>query len=424
MVIVSTDKVVPVPPGSRLDFTRQNPLQRLVDLVTRVRLATERHAYLTEHTQYLFPYETLELAGPAGAQWQELDPARQDNKGDIQKQLVRGFRTADAYLLRGWVSVGDWTGPFLRISYEGGPDSRLSGLANHQLGPAIKMWLKVGNRATPELLTVPYNPETSRYDVELWGYPGNDLARNLEGRGRVALDRGELLQRPDLIQGTFADLSFDGADDRVVTQVAPSHAMHPLRPLSLEIAWCDTGQRWWDSQEGANHHYQFNMIVRGRNHFLASGIRPSLYGGVGTTQFRALFANGLGPGLETMAQQFEVEGLGRELPPWGFDAFGRKSDSVRSEPFLAVDYMDLLMLKSDSGIGLHRHRDNQDIFLLLRGHATAVVGDWCKMPSRERCFEVRTLRERELVLVKPGSLHGLMNMTDTDVILLAFGGHD
>jgi mannose-6-phosphate isomerase-like protein (cupin superfamily) len=424
MMIVPTDRVVPVPPGTRLDFTRQNPLQRLIDLVTRVRLAAERHAYLTEHAQYLFPYEALELAGPAGSQWQEFDPTRQDNKADIQKQLVRGFRTSDAYLVRGWVTVGDWTGPFLRISYEGGPDSRLSGLANHRLGPAIKMWLKVGDRATLEPLTVPYNTESSRYDVELWGYPGNDLARHLEDRARAALDRGELLARPELIQGTLADLSFDLADDRVVTQIATGHTMHPLLPLSVEIAWCDTGQRWWDNQGGANHHYQFNMIVRGRNHYVSGGSRPSPYGGVGTSQFRSLFADGLGVGLESMTKHREVEGLGREVPPWGFDAFGRKADSVRSEPFLAVEHMDLVTLRSDSGIGLHRHRDNQDVFLLLRGHALAVVGDWCKMPSRERCFEVRTLRVGDVVLVKPGNLHGLMNTTDADVILLAFGGRD
>jgi len=416
MVIVPTDKVIPVPPGTRLDFTRQNPLQRLADLVTKVCLAAERHAYLTEHTQYLFPYESLELTGPEGAQWQDLDPTRQDDKADDQKQLVRGFCTADAFLARGWVTAGDWTGPFLRVSYQGGPDSRLSAAANHQLGPAIKMWLKVGDRATAEFLTVPYNPETNRYDVELWGYPGNDLTHHLDDRGRAAQDRGELLQRPDLIQGTLADLSSDEAGDRVVSQVAPSHTMHPLLPLSLEMAWCDRGHRCWDNQGGANYHYQFNMVVRGRDNYLVGGNRPSPYGGVGLSHHRTLFSN--------YGSFREVEGLGREIPPWSFDAFGRKADEVRSEPFLAVDYMDLVVLKSDGGIGLHRHRDNQDVFLLLRGHALAVVGDWCKMPNRERCFEVRTVGAGDLVLVKPGNLHGLMNTTDADVILFAFGGHD
>jgi len=416
MLILPADNVVPVPPGTALDFTRQNPLHRLVNLVCRVRLAAERHAYHTEHLQYLFPFESLELAGPSGSHWEELDPTRQDDKTDIQKQLVRGFRTSDAQLMRGWVSAGPWTGPFLRISYEGGPDSRLSHLSDHRIGPAIKIWLKVGDRDSSGLIAVPYNSETGRYEVELWGCTEQDLARHLGDREREALERGELLMRPDLIQGTLADLAFDDKKEPVASQIAPGHTMHPLRPLTLEIAWCDSTQKWWDNQGGLNHRYQFNMIARGRDNYLTGGNRPSPYGGVGTSHFRTLFASGLEPG--------EGEGLGRQVPTWGFDAFGRKSTSERPEPFLAVDSMDLVTLKCDSGIGLHRHRDNQDVFLLLQGHALAIVGDWCKLPSRERCFEIRTLRAGELVLIKPGQLHGLINTTDADVVLLTFGGQD
>jgi hypothetical protein len=29
-----------------------------------------------------------------------------------------------------------------------------------------------------------------------------------------------------------------------------------------------------------------------------------------------------------------------------------------------------------------------------------------------------------LVLVKPGSLHGLLNVTDSDIVVFASGGHD
>ena len=75
-----------------------------------------------------------------------------------------------------------------------------------------------------------------------------------------------------------------------------------------------------------------------------------------------------------------------------FDAFGQKSGQAREERFLAVDYMDLHIMKPNSGIGLHRHRDNQEIFFMVEGRGYMVIGDWCKMPSRERCFEVRTLR--------------------------------
>jgi hypothetical protein len=52
------------------------------------------------------------------------------------------------------------------------------------------------------------------------------------------------------------------------------------------------------------------------------------------------------------------------------------------------------------------------------------VGDWCKFPERERCVEVRTLRAGELAMLRGGNLHGLMNPTDEDTLLMMFGGYD
>ena len=56
--------------------------------------------------------------------------------------------------------------------------------------------------------------------------------------------------------------------------------------------------------------------------------------------------------------------------------------------------------------------------------ALMVVGDWCKQPTRERCFEVRTLRAGHFAMLKGGNLHGLMNATDVDISLFMFGGYD
>jgi Mannose-6-phosphate isomerase len=91
---------------------------------------------------------------------------------------------------------------------------------------------------------------------------------------------------------------------------------------------------------------------------------------------------------------------------------------------MAVDYMDLHILKPECGIGLHRHRDNQEVFLMLEGRAYMVIGDWCKMPQRERSFEVRSLRAGHFAMLKGGNLHGLMNATDEDIQLFMFGGYD
>jgi len=89
-----------------------------------------------------------------------------------------------------------------------------------------------------------------------------------------------------------------------------------------------------------------------------------------------------------------------------------------------VDYADLHLLKNNCGIGIHRHRDNQEIFFLLQGQAVMVTGDWYQFPDRERCFEVRSLRAGHFSMIKPGGLHGMMNATDSDILLLMFGGYD
>jgi hypothetical protein len=50
------------------------------------RLAAGRHYYLTDELQALVPFSHLTLAGPQGSDSDVLDPTRQDNKSDFQKQ--------------------------------------------------------------------------------------------------------------------------------------------------------------------------------------------------------------------------------------------------------------------------------------------------------------------------------------------------
>jgi quercetin dioxygenase-like cupin family protein len=86
--------------------------------------------------------------------------------------------------------------------------------------------------------------------------------------------------------------------------------------------------------------------------------------------------------------------------------------------------MDLHVLRPTCGIGIHRHRDNQEIFLMMEGQGLMVVGDWNKFSTRDRCFEARTMRSGDMALCKSGQLHALLNLTDTDVKLFMFGGYD
>src|SRR5262249_38473068 len=144
MEIMHSDSTFRVAPGTQPNYSANNPMLKLLGLMERVQFAAEREFYFMGQAQYLFPFDFLELYGPAAPNADVLDPMRQDDKTDFQKQNVRTFNTTDTHLVRGLATAGDWTGPFLRLSYRGGPDSRLSAAAGHQLGRQIKLWLRVG----------------------------------------------------------------------------------------------------------------------------------------------------------------------------------------------------------------------------------------------------------------------------------------
>lgn len=415
MTIVHSDTVMQVQPGTTPDYNNNNPLVKLFTIMETMQCAAERECYLADYTQYLIPFKHLDMYGPSGSDAGILDPTQQDNKTDFQKQNVRDFITTDAYVIRGWVTTGNWTGPFLRLSYRGGPDSVLSQAAQHHLGDRIQVQLKVGD-APFKSIGVPYNQASNRYEVELWGYPGNDLRDHLDDKGRAALDRGELQVHADLIHGSFDDFNRDDLEGRYMYEVAPTNTMHPILPLRLELAWTDQDARFWDSQNGANYHYEFNMPVRGWENYLGVGTSFNPHGGIGSLEYRNL--------ASVYGRYANTQDLTRYLQPWNFDAFGKKQHAQEVENFLAVDYMDLHLLKPFCGIGLHRHRDNQEVFLMMEGRGFMVVGDWCKMPERERCFEIRTLRAGHLAMLKGGNLHALMNPSDENISLFMFGGYD
>lgn len=415
MFIIHADTVVKVPPGTTPDYDRGNPLLKLMKLMERSQLAVEREYYLSEYLQYLFPYESLTFYGPQGGDADILDPTLQDNKTDFQKQNVRDFVSTDTVVTRGLVTAGNWTGPFLRISYRGGPDSRLSAFTNHQLGDKIKLWIKVAN-VGPVIIPVPYNPLSDRYEVEFWGYPGNDLDSLLDTKGLAALQRGELVVQTALVHGNINDFAREKLNDLYMVDVASGNSMHPILPLHIELAWTNFSEQIWDSQNGANYHYEFNMIQRGWDNFLGTGISANPHGGIGFLEYRNLMSN--------YGKYSGRNELGRQLNSWNFDAFAIKNHGNGFEPFFAIDYMDLHLLKARCGIGLHRHRDNQEMFLMMEGHGFMVIGDWLKMPQRERCFEIRTLRSGHFAMLKGGNLHALINATDEDISLFMCGGYD
>jgi hypothetical protein len=416
MKIAARDQVVPVPPGTDPDYNDENPLRRLVAIASDNRLAAGRLAYFQQdHLQTLLPIDSLTLYGPREPRQDVLDPRQQDFV-DFQKQNLKDFTLGDSRIDRGWVTVDEWTGAFLRVSYRGGPDSKLSQTSGHKLGESIRLHLKVGAAVTPEPLVAPYDEASDRYQIELWAYPGDDLRSRLDADARAAMDRGSVVVRRDLVQGSADAFRREALEGRATPGVSPQHAMHPTLPLRVELAWADHTLQHWDSNGGRNYAYEFSMTVRGWDNYLRVGSSLNPHGGLGTLEYRTLLSNYF---------EFKATGeLGRTPAPWSGDAFGSKDHGGRREPFLAVDYMDLHIVRADAGIGLHRHRDNQEIFMVLENEGIMVVGDWCELPGRDRAFELRYLPAGHFAMLKPGQLHGLMNPTDEDLPLLMFGGYD
>lgn len=397
------------------NYDVNNPLGSLLVAIARCDFAAGRESYLFDSVHYLVPFSKLELyEGSDGSG--VIDPRHQDNKEDFQKQNLRGYTSTDTFIARGWAIAGGKPVPFLRFEYNGEADSVLARKGQFRLGNTVRLWLKIGSVSAGEPLTVPRNDRTGRYEIEIWGYAGADLASVLMPDGRAAVRDGFIIARPDLIRGSATDFAREALSGKAVASVAPDATMHPLRPLHIQLAWSDSRGSLWDSQDGRNYDYEFSMVVRGLDNYLEVGTSHNPHGGTGRLEYRNLLSNYFG--------HRGSNELGRNLQPWNFDAHGSKDHNGRFEPFMAVDYMDLHVLGGDSGIGLHRHRDNSEIFFVSRGRGLMVVGDWCKMPQRDRAFEVRTLREGHFAALRGGQLHALMNATDEPMQLLMFGGYD
>lgn len=403
-----------------INYNVRNPLEKLMATMEEAYFFAEHlDYYLSDSLQFLFPFVDLQLYGPAGTDIDILNPVNQDNKTDFQKQNIKDFILADAYLVRGWVKVGNETRPFLKLSYQGNADSVLSQTANHKLDAYIFLFLKVQGQQSPDLIKVPYNEDTNRYEVELWGYSNaNDFYNQLSEKGKQSFHNGQLLVRNDLIKGSYDDFAREDKDGKNMYAVSGDCTMHPIQPLKIEVAWADHTQTFWDSLNGKNYHYEFGMILRGWNNYMEVGVSANPHGGVGFLHYRNLLSN---------YKPYTVpEELSREVMPWMFDASGKKSadGSIKMERSLSMDYLDLHILKPECGIGIHRHRDNQEVFFLMTGKAYMMVGDWYDFPGRERAFEIRTLLPGSLALLKAGQLHALVNALDIDATLLMFGGYD
>src|SRR5262245_42216030 len=98
MQVVMTDPAPEkVSAGTDPDYNTRNPIQRLIEIFEKVRLAAEREHYQQDLLQALFPIESLQLYGPRQPNENVLDYAQQ-NFVDFQKQNVHDFTLGDMFL--------------------------------------------------------------------------------------------------------------------------------------------------------------------------------------------------------------------------------------------------------------------------------------------------------------------------------------
>jgi len=435
-----------IPEDTSLTYDTNNPLARVVNEAQSQQLAAERENYIANSIQYLFPYRDLVLYGPGQGPRDVVEPEQQNIKTDFQKQTIADFRLGDFHLMRGYVTAGDWTGVFLKIIYRGSPGTELGKRTAGNPGEFLQMFVKVGAAATSSLIRLPLNSATGNFEAELWSYAGAANLRDLlDVRGKTAVDKGFIQARPDLVMGSLSD--FEGPDvDRLRNQLnerregwqildqTPNHSLHPVRPLYVEVAFANQDATLWDSNNGANFHLVFAMSLRGWRAFLNCGISGNPHGGLGFHEYRNLFSNYFFERRrnEIFGQDVLPE-LGRDLIPGNYDAMtygtnaqepGPNLATGKRECFMAVDYMDLHILQPECSIGIHRHRDNQDAFLMLDGHGLMLVGDWAEFPDRDRAFELRHLGPGDIAICKTGQLHAFYNVTDEPCSLFMFGGYD
>ncbi|EJL35377.1 cupin domain-containing protein [Novosphingobium sp. AP12] len=434
--------VVPIEPGASPNYNKNNPLTKIIESYEAIEPSAGLQHYLVGTRNFLIPFRNLALYGPSGDDWQVVDPRQQENKNDFQKQNVRSFDLMETQILRGYAIAGEWTGPYLHFSYAPSLASPLSVDGGPYQQDMVQLYLKVGSVSSgSDLIAVPYNAVTHRYEIEIWAYPKADLSAHLDAKGKAAMASGELIARPDLVKGSLEDFegpAFDGLRDRLESEgkalemfgYAVDHAMHPIRALKVEVAWASKAGDRWDSQNGENYRFEFAMVLRGWRNYLGAGRSANPHGGLGSLGYRNLFSNYFGYEEQRRRELGEewLSELGREMRDWNRDAYGRKPAPEGRELFMAVNYMDLHSIAPNSAIGLHRHRDSLEAFLLISGErgekAYMITGDWAKHDKRERAFEIRTMTRGDIVLIRGGQLHALINDSDTPVELFMFGGYD
>src|SRR5262245_51973469 len=94
MILVHSDSVFKVDKGTTPNYSQENPLLQLLTLMEKSSFSAGRENYLVHSLQYLMPFRSLELYGPAG-RCQQPGPGaarQQDRFSEAERQRLSDHR--------------------------------------------------------------------------------------------------------------------------------------------------------------------------------------------------------------------------------------------------------------------------------------------------------------------------------------------
>ncbi len=371
---LTRDAVRRVQPGTTPNYNRGTHCSGSCTLVERTQLAAEREHYLQRSPAVSVSTSTRSSCTDRREPTADiLDPARQDNKTDFQKQNVASF-THGGYDARA------------RVGHHGELDravsaplvSRRSRFAPCPRRPATpsatasRLWLQ-GRRDAGAATARPCRTTRVRsLRDRAVGLSAGDPAR-ATGSARRGRDRprGAAWRVRTWSAASLGDFERGRIEDQFMVDVAPDI------PCTRSCR-CTSRSRGPNAQaDGVGHPARRKLPVRVQHGAPRLGPLPQRRHQPEPAR-RHRLPRISEPALELRPLRGHWRARARRCSPGTSTPSAARAPCRGGRSFMAVDYMDLHILKPELRHRPAPARDNQEAFLMMEGRGYMVVGDWCQ----------------------------------------------